>query len=78
LVKEAEKRLCALGCRKINLQVRPSNAAVVGFYRKLGYDEGCVQTAGGFIRHSPRSADRGLSLSRTRRAKFVILHKRSI
>jgi len=38
LVKEAEKRLCALGCRKINLQVRPSNAAVVGFYRKLGHE----------------------------------------
>lgn len=37
LVREAEKRLTALGCPKINLQVRSTNAAVVGFYKRLGY-----------------------------------------
>ena len=37
LVREMEKRLGQLGCPKINLQVRTSNAAVVGFYQKLGY-----------------------------------------
>jgi len=37
LVTEAEKRLEALGCRKINLQARSSNEAVIGFYRRLGY-----------------------------------------
>jgi ribosomal protein S18 acetylase RimI-like enzyme len=37
LVHEAERRLRALGCSKINLQVRTSNAAVVGFYERLGY-----------------------------------------
>jgi ribosomal protein S18 acetylase RimI-like enzyme len=37
LVHEAERRLAALGCRKINLQVRGSNAPVVEFYRRLGY-----------------------------------------
>jgi ribosomal protein S18 acetylase RimI-like enzyme len=37
LVREAEARLAALGCQKINLQVRASNAAVVEFYKKLGY-----------------------------------------
>jgi ribosomal protein S18 acetylase RimI-like enzyme len=38
LVREAEIRLRALGCTKINLQVRSTNQAVVNFYRSLGYD----------------------------------------
>lgn len=37
LVAEAEARLRERGCPKINLQVRTSNAAVVGFYESLGY-----------------------------------------
>ena len=37
LVREAEKRLQALGCTKINLQVRISNSAVAEFYEGLGY-----------------------------------------
>jgi ribosomal protein S18 acetylase RimI-like enzyme len=37
LVHEAEKRLSALGCRKINLQVRSSNQDVTEFYSRLGY-----------------------------------------
>ena len=38
LVKEAEERLRAIGCRKINLQVRASNTTVIEFYRSLGYE----------------------------------------
>ncbi len=37
LVREAEIRLRGLGCAKVNLQVRRTNAAVVGFYERLGY-----------------------------------------
>lgn len=37
LVAEAERRLGALGCTKVNLQVRSTNAEVVAFYRELGY-----------------------------------------
>jgi ribosomal protein S18 acetylase RimI-like enzyme len=37
LVREAEARLRAMGCPKINLQVRASNTDVVEFYRKLGF-----------------------------------------
>jgi len=37
LVREAEGRLTALGCGKINLQVRSSNTAVLSFYKSLGY-----------------------------------------
>ena len=38
LIEEAEKRLAALGCIKINLQVVGSNASVLGFYEKAGYE----------------------------------------
>jgi len=37
LVNEAERRLQAAGCPKINLQVRTTNAGVIEFYRCLGY-----------------------------------------
>jgi ribosomal protein S18 acetylase RimI-like enzyme len=38
LVAEAEQRLKRMGCGKINLQVRSTNAAVSGFYGRLGYE----------------------------------------
>jgi hypothetical protein len=38
LMRAAEERLARLGCAKLNLQVRASNAEVVTFYRRLGYD----------------------------------------
>ena len=37
LVRHAEQALSALGCAKLNLQVRATNAAVVAFYERLGY-----------------------------------------
>lgn len=37
LVRAAEARLSALGCTKINLQIRAANHAVASFYRGLGY-----------------------------------------
>jgi ribosomal protein S18 acetylase RimI-like enzyme len=37
LVGAVERQLAALGCVKLNLQVRAGNAAVVGFYEALGY-----------------------------------------
>jgi uncharacterized protein (DUF849 family)/ribosomal protein S18 acetylase RimI-like enzyme len=38
LMDEAERRLRAAGCPKVNLQVRTSNENAVAFYRHLGYD----------------------------------------
>lgn len=38
LIVEAERRLAALGCIKINLQVLEKNATVVEFYRQCGYE----------------------------------------
>ena len=37
IVEAAEAALIALGCPKINLQVRTSNQGVIEFYRRLGY-----------------------------------------
>ena len=37
LMTEFEQRLEALGCPKVNLQVRAGNEEVLAFYRALGY-----------------------------------------
>ncbi len=37
LVQTAEAALSKLGCSKINLQVRSTNAAVIDFYKGLGF-----------------------------------------
>jgi ribosomal protein S18 acetylase RimI-like enzyme len=46
LMGEVEARLVVLGCPKLNLQVRSDNAAVLGFYRGLGYGEDQVISMG--------------------------------
>lgn len=37
LIRHAESALADMGCTKVNLQVRESNAEVAAFYRVLGY-----------------------------------------
>ena len=37
LMRHIESALTALGCPKLNLQVRQGNDAVIGFYARLGY-----------------------------------------
>jgi ribosomal protein S18 acetylase RimI-like enzyme len=37
LMDEAERRLSAVGCPKINLQVRTTNVSALGFYEAIGY-----------------------------------------
>ena len=37
LMVRAEEILGQLGCAKVNLQVRSSNEAAIGFYRRIGY-----------------------------------------
>ncbi|MEM8619333.1 MAG: GNAT family acetyltransferase [Actinomycetota bacterium] len=46
LMEHAEHALCAVGCAKINLQIRASNRAVERFYRHLGYREDDVISMG--------------------------------
>jgi ribosomal protein S18 acetylase RimI-like enzyme len=43
MMAEAESRLRALGCPKINLQVRGSNAQAIEFYNRIGFKvDDCV------------------------------------
>ena len=37
-MSHVERELAALGCGKLNLQVRSSNRDAVAFYRALGYE----------------------------------------
>lgn len=46
MVLAAEKRLRLLGCPKINLQVRASNAEAVAFYQSIGFSEDKVISLG--------------------------------
>lgn len=46
LMDEAERRLGARGCPKVNLQVRSSNTAAVGFYDRIGYSRDDVLSFG--------------------------------
>ena len=43
---EATRRLKAIGCPKINLQIRRTNLDVVSFYESLGYIEDDVISMG--------------------------------
>jgi ribosomal protein S18 acetylase RimI-like enzyme len=46
LMAEAEERLIAAGCPKINLQVRNSNADALAFYERIGYSSDDVTSMG--------------------------------
>jgi ribosomal protein S18 acetylase RimI-like enzyme len=46
LMREAEAHLLALGCPKLNLQVRADNAQAVAFYHRLGYAQDAVLSLG--------------------------------
>lgn len=52
LVYEAERLLIAIGCPKINLQVRTTNSAVVEFYRAIGFSVDDVVSMGKRIEKS--------------------------
>lgn len=46
LVEEAERRLLAMGCPKVQLMVREGNEGVLGFYDSLGYERFSVLNTG--------------------------------
>ena len=46
VIAEAEKKLRAAGCPKINLQIRESNEIVMRFYEKIGYSKDPVISMG--------------------------------
>ena len=46
IMAEIEKRLLALGCPKINLQVRDGNTQALEFYNRIGYKNDNVVSLG--------------------------------
>jgi ribosomal protein S18 acetylase RimI-like enzyme len=44
MLAEAESRLRAAGCPKINLQVRSTNTKVIAFYKRCGFKEDPVMS----------------------------------
>lgn len=46
LMARVETELLALGCPKLNLQVRADNAAALGFYAALGYGQDAAVSLG--------------------------------
>ena len=46
LMREAERLLAGAGCPKINLQIRTTNAAVIEFYKHIGYAQDDVVSFG--------------------------------
>jgi ribosomal protein S18 acetylase RimI-like enzyme len=46
VMDEVERRLLAMGCPKLNLQVRADNETALGFYRAIGYDVDVVTSLG--------------------------------
>jgi ribosomal protein S18 acetylase RimI-like enzyme len=46
IMEEAERRLRAVGCPKVNLQIRTDNRHAMDFYRALGYVEDEVVSMG--------------------------------
>lgn len=46
LIHRAEQLMQAMGCQKVNLQVRSDNQNVIDFYRSLGYSQDSVSGMG--------------------------------
>lgn len=63
LMAEAERKLEAAGCPKINLQVRTENAAVTGFYERLGFSVDAVVSMGKRLEIDAAAVRRAGSLS---------------
>ena len=53
LMAAAEETLAALGCPKINLQIRATNTDVMAFYQTLGYTQDAVISMGKRLSHDP-------------------------
>ena len=46
LMERVEQLLLGLGCPKVNIQVRASNAEALGFYRAIGYAQEEIVSVG--------------------------------
>jgi ribosomal protein S18 acetylase RimI-like enzyme len=56
MMEEAERRLRAEGCPKINLQVRASNRGVAAFYKAIGFVQDDVISFGKRLEHDGKAS----------------------
>lgn len=54
LMKEIERRLSALGCPKVNLQIRAENEEAIQFYERIGFAMDAVLSMGKRLEHDER------------------------
>lgn len=54
LMNEVERRLRALGCPKMNLQLRAENREAIAFYERIGFSEDAVMSLGKRLLHDDR------------------------
>lgn len=53
---EAEQMVDEAGCPKINVQIRSSNSAAIGFYRAIGFAHDDVVSMGKRLEHEGPAA----------------------
>lgn len=56
IMKATEERILAMGCPKINLQIRTDNPAAVKFYESIGYNTDDVVSMGKRLVHDDTGA----------------------
>jgi len=56
LMDELERRMARLGIKKVNLQVRADNTAVIGFYERRGYRDDRLTSLSKWL-HPPKSVE---------------------
>lgn len=54
IMEDAEAKLRALGCPKVNLQIRTGNLAVIKFYESIGYSIEDVVSMGKRLKADPK------------------------
>ena len=54
MINQAESKLRAAGCPKINLQIRETNTEVIQFYKSMGYEKDLVVSMGKRLEHDER------------------------
>ena len=64
IMQEIEKRLLALGCPKINLQVRDGNTQALEFYSRIGYKNDNVVSLGKRLISGSESQERKLEIKK--------------
>jgi len=61
MMNQAESRLRAAGCPKINLQIRETNTEVMHFYESIGYAKDLVMSMGKRLEHDEPYKNNGAS-----------------